>query len=248
MLRFSPFSEIQQNNCSIFLSLSLSLLLFSDMDQPYRCLLYKNAPLTLFDSYRAIEKFIIDTRLAFIDQHKLFHLLNQLLPKDDNHLTCQGFLSWLVWRIDQHEEDEHERRRRRQSSLDKRSFPQTTELPNLSMTKRFKTTVPSAGSQDRGHLSPKSITETTADVPLGGYQQRLTETTANSPSGELAHSIEWERSCWSVDMQEQIDRLQSIVLRLASNIDTLNHPADVTDASPIYLDSAIKHEQSEDVG
>ncbi|CAF4432793.1 unnamed protein product, partial [Adineta steineri] len=70
-------------------------------------LLYKHASISLFESYIAIEKFIIDTRLSFIDQYKLFDLLKKLLPQEDNHLTCQGFLSWLVWRVEQHEEQQH---------------------------------------------------------------------------------------------------------------------------------------------
>jgi hypothetical protein len=87
------------------------------MDNEYRRLLYKNSSLTLFESYLAIEKFIIDTRLSFIDQYKLFDLLKKLLPNEDNQLTCQGFLSWLVWRVDQHEEQQ-----KRQITTDKRLF------------------------------------------------------------------------------------------------------------------------------
>jgi hypothetical protein len=50
-----------------------------------------------------------------------------------------------------------------------------------------------------------------------------------------------------LDMQYQIDRLQSIVLRLASNIDTLNHQSDTQDSSPVYFESNVKHEQIDDV-
>ena len=90
------------------------------MDNEYRRLLYKNSSLTLFESYIAIEKFIIDSRLSFIDQYKLFDLLKKLLPNEDNQLTCQGFLSWLVWRVDQHEEQQQ-----RQMTTDKRLFYDT---------------------------------------------------------------------------------------------------------------------------
>ena len=49
-----------------------------------------------------------------------------------------------------------------------------------------------------------------------------------------------------LDIQQQIDRLQSIVLRLASNIDTLNHQTNIPDSSPVHFESNIKHEQIED--
>ena len=79
------------------------------MDNEYHRLLYKNSSISLLESYIAIEKFIIDTRLAFSDQYKLFDLLKKLLPNEANQLTCQGFLSWLVWRVDQHEEEQQEK-------------------------------------------------------------------------------------------------------------------------------------------
>jgi hypothetical protein len=50
-----------------------------------------------------------------------------------------------------------------------------------------------------------------------------------------------------LDIQQQIDRLQSIVLRLASNIDTLNHQSNVDNSSPMYFQPNIKHELIEDV-
>jgi hypothetical protein len=49
-----------------------------------------------------------------------------------------------------------------------------------------------------------------------------------------------------LDIQQQVDRLQSIVLRLASNIDTLNHQTDVHNSSQVDFESNIKHEQIED--
>lgn len=67
-------------------------------------LLYKNSPLTLTESFLAIEKFLVETRLAFFDQLKLFDLLIYLLPKDENHLSCQQFLMWLVKRMDDQQE------------------------------------------------------------------------------------------------------------------------------------------------
>jgi len=104
------------------------------MDNDYRRLLYKNSSITLFESYIAIEKFIIDTRLSFIDQYKLFDLLKKLLPNENNQLTCQGFLSWLVWRVDQHEEHEQER----QTSTNKRSFNDTIIPENEIVNKKLK--------------------------------------------------------------------------------------------------------------
>ncbi len=50
-----------------------------------------------------------------------------------------------------------------------------------------------------------------------------------------------------LDLQQQIDRLQSIVLRLASNVDTLNHQSDVHSPPSMYLQTNIKHELMEDV-
>jgi len=50
-----------------------------------------------------------------------------------------------------------------------------------------------------------------------------------------------------LDIQQQITRLQSIVLRLASNIDTLNHQSDTRNPSPLFFESNIKHEHIEDV-
>ncbi|CAF3239676.1 unnamed protein product [Rotaria sp. Silwood2] len=93
------------------------------MDKEYhQPSLYKNSSLTLFESYIAIEKFIIDTRLSFIDQYKLFDLLKKLLPNEDNHLTCQGFLSWLVWRVDQHEEQQHQQEEQQQQQQQRQSI------------------------------------------------------------------------------------------------------------------------------
>jgi hypothetical protein len=104
------------------------------MDNEYRRLLYKNSSISLFESYIAIEKFIIDTRLSFIDQYKLFDLLKKVLPNEENHLTCQGFLSWLVWRVGQHEE-----KQQRSTISDKRSFSNTTNSENDVTKKRLKT-------------------------------------------------------------------------------------------------------------
>ena len=72
--------------------------------QQYHRLLHKNSSITLLESYIAIEKFLVNTRLSFFDQYQLFDLLQQLLPHEENQLTCQGFLSWLVWRVDQYQE------------------------------------------------------------------------------------------------------------------------------------------------
>ncbi len=102
-----------------------------DMDNEYCRVLYKNSPLTLFESYIAIEKFIIGTRLSFMDQFKLFDLLKKLLPNDENQLTCQGFLSWFVWRVDQYEEQRQER----PIITNKRSFHDTE---NESVHKRLR--------------------------------------------------------------------------------------------------------------
>jgi len=48
------------------------------------------------------------------------------------------------------------------------------------------------------------------------------------------------------DLQEQIDRLQSIVLRLASNIETLNHQSDRSNSPPVNLHMDIKQELIEE--
>ena len=74
------------------------------MDIQYHRTLYKNSSINLLDSFIAIEKFLLNTRLSFFDQYHLFDLLHQLLPNEENHLTHQGFLSWLVWRVDQYQE------------------------------------------------------------------------------------------------------------------------------------------------
>ncbi len=103
------------------------------MDHEYRRLLYKNSSITLLESYIAIERFILNTRLSFFDQYKLFDLLKKLLPNEDNQLTCQGFLSWLVWRVDQYEDE-------RPNITDKRSFENSeNELGNkrLRISKRI---------------------------------------------------------------------------------------------------------------
>jgi hypothetical protein len=106
------------------------------MDNEYRRLLYKNSSITLFESYIAIEKYIIDTRLSFIDQYKLFDLLKKLLPNEHNQLTCQGFLSWLVWRVDQYQEEEqHER----PIITDKRLFHTENECSNKRLRTSKKT-------------------------------------------------------------------------------------------------------------
>lgn len=74
------------------------------MDIQYHRTLYKNSSINLLESFIAIEKFLLNTRLSFFDQYHLFDLLHQLLPNEDNQLTHQGFLSWLVWRVDQYHE------------------------------------------------------------------------------------------------------------------------------------------------
>lgn len=50
-----------------------------------------------------------------------------------------------------------------------------------------------------------------------------------------------------LDMQQQIDRLQSVVLRLASHVDNLNHQSDISNHSPEPIEPNIKHERIEDV-
>lgn len=105
------------------------------MDNEYHHpLLYKNACITLLDSYIAIEKFIIDTRLSFIDQYKLFDLLKKLLPNEDNQLTCQGFLSWLVWRVDQHAEQQQQQ----QTAQPKRTLEDRMISENASVNKQLR--------------------------------------------------------------------------------------------------------------
>ncbi|CAF1198012.1 unnamed protein product [Rotaria sordida] len=193
------------------------------MDKEYHHpLLYKNSSITLFESYIAIEKFIIDTRLSFIDQYKLFDLLKKLLPHEDNQLTCQGFLSWLVWRGDQHEEQqrqqEQQQQQQRPSITDKRLYHERMILENEHVNKRLKT---NGTSQT---VVPYN------DTCLVQYTQRQLEHNMNESS----------------DIQQQIDRLQSIVLRLASNIDILNHQSDISNSSPVFFEPNIKHEQVED--
>lgn len=100
------------------------------MDDECHRLLYRNSSISLFESYIAIEKFIIDTRLSFVDQYKLFDLLKKLLPNEDNQLTCQGFLSWLVWRVDQYKDQQHDER---DIQPNKRLFSQTTRNENDDM-------------------------------------------------------------------------------------------------------------------
>ncbi len=111
------------------------------MDNEYRRLLYKNSSITLFETYIAIEKYIIDTRLSFIDQYKLFDLLKKLLPNENNQLTCQGFLSWLVWRVDQYEEEHQQQQQQQERPIitDKRSFHDTIISENELANKRLKT-------------------------------------------------------------------------------------------------------------
>lgn len=92
------------------------------MDYEYHRSVYRNSSITLLDSYYAIEKFLLETRLAFFDQWKLFDLLHLLLPKEENQLTCQGFLTWIVHRMEEH----------RTSS--------TPPVENQPPTKRFRTT------------------------------------------------------------------------------------------------------------
>ncbi|CAF3968104.1 unnamed protein product [Rotaria sordida] len=193
------------------------------MDKEYHHpLLYKNSSITLFESYIAIEKFIIDTRLSFIDQYKLFDLLKKLLPHEDNQLTCQGFLSWLVWRGNQHEEQqrqqEQQQQQQRPSITDKRLYHERMILENEHVNKRLKT---NGTSQT---VVPYN------DTCLVQYTQRQLEHNMNESS----------------DIQQQIDRLQSIVLRLASNIDILNHQSDISNSSPVFFEPNIKHEQVED--
>ncbi|CAF3351047.1 unnamed protein product [Rotaria socialis] len=185
------------------------------MDNEYHHpLLYKHASITLFESYVAIEKFIIDTRLSYIDQYKLFDLLKKLLPNEDNKLTSQGFLSWLVWRVDQHEERQQEHH---EVVPDKRSHHDRMISENVSANKRVKT---NRTSQIEEHN----------DASLTQYAERHLEQNRNESS----------------DIQQQIDRLQSIVLRLASNIDTINQQSDATHSPIVYAKPNIKHEQMED--
>lgn len=115
---------------------TFSSLFFLDMDNDDCHSLYKNSSITLFESYIAIEKFIIDTRLSFIDQYKLFDLLKKLLPHEENQLTCQGFLSWLVWRVDQYEEEQQQER---PVVTDKRSYHDTSITENGLTNKRLRT-------------------------------------------------------------------------------------------------------------
>ena len=97
------------------------------MDNECHRLLYRNSSISLFESYIIIEKFIIDTRLSFFDQYKLFDLLKKLLPNEDNQLTCQGFLSWLVWRVDHYKDQQHDER---DIHTNKRLFNQTIRDQN----------------------------------------------------------------------------------------------------------------------
>ena len=94
--------------------------------------LHQNSSITLFESYIAIEEFITDTRLPFIDQYKLFDLLRKLLPKKDNQLTCQGFLSWFVQRTDLHKQQ------LKQTATNKRLYHEQMTLDNETSTKRFR--------------------------------------------------------------------------------------------------------------
>ncbi len=107
------------------------------MDNEYRRLLYKNSSLTLLESYIAIERFILNTRLSFFDQYKLFDLLKKLLPNEDNQLTCQGFLSWLVWRVDQYEEEQQHQQERSNYTY-KRSSHDAILSDNEFMNKRLR--------------------------------------------------------------------------------------------------------------
>ncbi|CAF4739122.1 unnamed protein product [Rotaria sp. Silwood2] len=148
------------------------------MDKEYhQPSLYKNSSLTLFESYIAIEKFIIDTRLSFIDQYKLFDLLKKLLPNEDNHLTCQGFLSWLVWRVDQHEEQQHQQeeqqqqQQQRQSITDKRLHHERMISENVQVNKKLKT----------NGTSP--VVEPYNDACLVQYAQRQLEHNLSESSG-----------------------------------------------------------------
>ncbi|CAF1232604.1 unnamed protein product [Adineta steineri] len=181
-------------------------------------LLYKHASISLFESYIAIEKFIIDTRLSFIDQYKLFDLLKKLLPQEDNHLTCQGFLSWLVWRVDQHEEQQHYQHDR-QINTNKRLLNDSMVSENVFANKRL-----------RINHETYSEAEPYNDVSLVHYTQQQLENNINASS----------------DIHQQIARLQSIVLRLASNIDTLNHQSDIHNSPPSFSESNIKHEHIDD--
>lgn len=91
--------------------------------------LYKNSTLSLIDGYNLIEKFIIETRLAFVDHIKLFDLLKVLLPQEENRLNCQGFLSWIISRLEHVENsprpnethDVETFKRRRTSSFSRRT-------------------------------------------------------------------------------------------------------------------------------
>ncbi|CAF0910454.1 unnamed protein product [Adineta ricciae] len=162
------------------------------------------------------QKFIIDTRLSFVDQYKLFDLLKKLLPNEDNQLTCQGFLSWLVWRVDQYKDQQHDER---DIHTNKRLFDQTIRDQNDDLFhKQLR--------MSRTH----SVSESCNDTSLAHYTQQQLEHDGNKSS----------------DIHQQIDRLQSIVLRLASNIDTLNQKSNIRDRPPSFFETHIKHEHIED--
>lgn len=82
------------------------------------------------------------------------------------------------------------------------------------------------------------------------YAQQQLEKTRNESSGIKFTNDYFVERCFYMnylDMKQQIDRLQSVVLRLASNIDTLNQRSDMTNGSMMNFESNIKHEQMEDV-
>ncbi|CAF0753146.1 unnamed protein product [Adineta ricciae] len=75
-----------------------------------------------------------------------------------------------------------------------------------------------------------SVSESCNDTSLAHYTQQQLEHDGNKSS----------------DIHQQIDRLQSIVLRLASNIDTLNQKSNIRDRPPSFFETHIKHEHIED--
>ncbi|CAF0998284.1 unnamed protein product [Didymodactylos carnosus] len=73
------------------------------IDDNNEMLLYPNATISVLTTYLAIEKFLIETNLSFCNQKKLFELILTLIP-NENNLSLNKYLKWLIGRLQQSDE------------------------------------------------------------------------------------------------------------------------------------------------
>ncbi|CAF0973074.1 unnamed protein product [Didymodactylos carnosus] len=160
------------------------------IDENNEVLLYPNAPISVLSTYLAIEKFMIDAKLSFYDQKNLFELILTLLP-NENNLSLNKYLKWLICRLQQSNETANETSKRKSNDDENRNL------------KKFRTTHDSTctTSPQDTYLPPM----TNGENSLLNYVQnelKLSDMIRQKPN-------------------EKLDSLINIVLQIAASIDKI---------------------------